>query len=92
MHYSTATIDCSTTAQYMRNFLASKYEEHILLIKTMMENSKEVYMLCDHEKLNTSSKRYLCTLEDIDTAITDFSFSEDVRNKYNNVNYIKTVM
>ena len=68
---------------------ASFFDEHILLIKEMMENSKETYMLCDHKKITDTCKRYLCNLKDIDVAITDFSFSDDVKIKYNSVKYIE---
>lgn len=68
---------------------ASNYEEHILLIKAMMENSKEVYMLCDHRKITDACKKYLGTLADIDVVITDFAFSDEIKEKYNEIKYIE---
>ncbi len=68
---------------------ASNYEEHILLIKSMMENSKEVYMLCDHRKITDACKKYLGTLKDIDVVITDFAFSNDIKDKYNETKYVE---
>lgn len=61
---------------------SSNYEEHILMIKAMMENSTETYMLCDHNKIAPMCKRYLCTLEETDTVITDFEFPKDVKESY----------
>lgn len=68
---------------------ASRYEEHILLIKTMMENAKETYMLCDHNKMDNTANRFLCDLGEISTAITDFAFSPEVKAKYPQVNFIE---
>lgn len=68
---------------------SSRYEEHILLIKTMMENSKEVYVLCDHEKVTDSCKRYLCSLNEVNTIITDFSFSNAVKETYSKVTFVE---
>lgn len=71
---------------------ASLYEEHILLVKAMMENAKETYMLCDHEKITDACKKYLCTLENIDVVIADFSFSKEAKEKYNKTKYIELGM
>ena len=68
---------------------ASRYEEHILLIRTMMESAKEIYMLCDHKKMDNRCTRFLCDLSEVNTAITDFSFSAEVLAKYPNVRFVQ---
>lgn len=68
---------------------ASLYDEHVLLIKTMMENSREIYMLCDHQKLADSCKRYLGDFKNINAVISDFSFSDEVKERYGGVTYVE---
>lgn len=68
---------------------ASDFDAHILLIKAMMENSKETFILCDHEKITDSCRRYLCNLDAVSTIITDFSFSKEVIEKYNKVKFVE---
>jgi len=67
----------------------SDYDEHYLTIKAMMENSLKKYLLLDHEKIAPSCKRYLGNLNDSDVVITDFSFSDKVKKKYNNTTFIQ---
>ena len=68
---------------------ASKFEAHILLIKTMIENAKEIFMLCDHNKIDASTKRFLCDISAVSTAITDFTFSADIKDKYTSVHFVE---
>lgn len=69
---------------------ASKDDVHILLMKTMIDNARETYMLCDHNKIDASTNRFLCDLEDITFAITDFSFPQEIQQKYSNTRFIES--
>lgn len=67
----------------------SNYDEHYLTVKAMMENSTQKYLLLDHEKITADCKKYLGDLNDTDTVITDFSFSDEVKNKYKNTEFVE---
>ena len=59
----------------------------------MIKNSKQVYYLCDHKKLDAeydNSSMVVCNLSNIDFVICDFDFSNDLKNLYPNTNFIKT--
>lgn len=69
---------------------ASKDDIHILLMKTMMENANETYMLCDHAKITHTCTRYLCDLENVAATITDFSFPPEIKKMYSNTRFIES--
>lgn len=66
----------------------SDYDEHYLTIKAMMQNSSKKYLLLDREKIVPNSKKYLGNLENVDTVITDFSFSYDVIERFKNTVFV----
>lgn len=68
---------------------ASSYEEHILLMQAMMAHAEEVYMLCDHKKIDNTCKRFVGDLGNVSAAITDFSFSPKVKEKFSSVRYLE---
>lgn len=67
---------------------SSDYAEHYLMIKAMMENSVHKYLLIDHEKIVPGCREYLGDMGDVDTVVSDFSFSDEVKKKYANTDFI----
>ena len=67
---------------------ASKDEVHILLIQTMLENARQAYMLCDHEKIVPHCSRHLCDLACVTAAITDFPFASGTQEEFDSVHFI----
>ena len=66
----------------------SDSEEHYLVIKAMMKNSAEKYLLIDREKVVSKCRKYLCTLEDIDTIITDYDFEDETKNIFSKTSFV----
>lgn len=56
--------------------------------KSMMANSKKIYYLVDHEKVDINRKTILCDLEKVDAIITNHSFSDEVRAQYPKTEFI----
>ena len=52
----------------------------IILQKTLMANSKKVYYLADHAKLNHSFNSIVCDLNEFSTVITDFEFPKETKD------------
>ena len=50
--------------------------------KAMMENSREIYFLVDHDKINKPAKQYLGTFDDVCGVISDYRFSDETKQKY----------
>lgn len=59
-----------------------------LMHRVMASNSKEVYYLADHEKLDKPSYMNLFDFSKVNTVITDFDFSEEVKAKYSSTKFI----
>lgn len=60
-----------------------------LLHKTMMRNSKEIYYLADHDKVNSGETEILCDLGKINGIITGYDFPEKTKKKYKGTKFIK---
>lgn len=63
-----------------------------LLFKVMLENSKESFFLADHDKLLKDpllTSRILCMPDKVTHYITDFSYSDEVKKKYPNTDFIE---
>ena len=56
--------------------------------KTLMANSKKVYYLADHAKLNHAFNSIVCDLNEVSTVITDFEFSEETKVKYKETKFV----
>ncbi len=59
-----------------------------LLHRVMASNSKEIFYLADHEKLDKPSSMNLFDFSKVNTVITDFNFSEQVRKKFKNTEFV----
>lgn len=59
------------------------------LHKAMIANSTKSVFLADHEKINNPANRILCELSDINVIITDYVFSDEVKAKYANTEFIE---
>ena len=55
---------------------------YIMVIKTMIRQSKQHFFLVDNEKVVKSAQRYLGTLHDVTDIISDFIFPEEVKHRY----------
>ena len=62
------------------------------LHKAMLGRAKKRVFLVDHQKIGVTNKRVLCDFTDIDTVISDFEFSEQVKEKFPNTQFIKIKM
>ncbi len=56
--------------------------------KQMMSNSKQIYYLVDHEKVDINRKTILCDLEPINTIITNHTFPEETQARFPNTKFI----
>ena len=59
--------------------------------RAMAENSKKIYFVADHEKLDKSFNRNIFTFADIDGVITDCVFSDEVKEKYKNTEFLEVL-
>ena len=66
----------------------SDFDEHYLMIRAMMENSTEKYLLLDHGKISSEQKKFLGTLAEVDFVISDFNFSDNTINKFCKTKFI----
>lgn len=60
-----------------------------LIHTVMIKNSKKSYYLVDHEKIGNTMQNNLVSLDDIDGIITDYIFSNDIKNKFINTAFIE---
>lgn len=61
---------------------------YYLLHKVMLKNSKRSFLLIDHEKINQEYTFATCTLEDIDTVISDYDFTEHTRSLFPKTKFV----
>ena len=59
-------------------------DAYALVIKAMIQQSKQQFFLVDHEKVTSHANHYLGTLDAISDIITDFSFSKEIKERYAN--------
>ena len=59
------------------------------LHNTMQKNSKEVFYLADHQKIDVDCKRIFFDLSKVDYIISDYVFSNKVKEKYKNTNFVE---
>lgn len=59
------------------------------LHKAMLKNAKERVFLVDSQKVDIPGKRVLGDFSQVDTVISDFAFSEDVKNRFPQTEFIK---
>lgn len=57
----------------------------------MAENSKKVYFVADHEKLDKSFKKNIFTFADIDGVISDCIFPDETKEKYNKTEFLEVL-
>ncbi|MBQ4631083.1 MAG: DeoR/GlpR transcriptional regulator [Clostridia bacterium] len=62
-------------------------EMYYLLHKTMAHNSKRVYYMADHEKINVNVSLNAFTLDDVDGVVTDYVFSDEAKKRYKNTKF-----
>lgn len=63
-------------------------QEYELLRRIMRSNSKECYYLADHNKYNNNLKKVLFKFDELTGIISDYDFSDDLKNKYINTSFI----
>lgn len=64
-------------------------ELYYLMHKDMRENSDKAYLLIDHEKINRPYSYILGDLSFVDGIVSDFQFSDAVKQKYNATEFIE---
>lgn len=60
-----------------------------LLHTIMIKNSKKAYFLSDHDKVGIQFTNNLVSLGDIDGIITDYKFSDEIKKKYSDTEFIE---
>lgn len=55
----------------------------------MAEHSKKVYVVVDNDKINDNFKENLFDLNSVDGIITDYKFSDEIKQKYKNTEFIE---
>ncbi len=63
-------------------------ESQYLIFKTMMRNSKEVYLLVDRKKISSNINIELCDFSKITGVISDYDFPPETKQKYPNTKFI----
>lgn len=61
---------------------------YFLMHKEMIAHSEKSVFLADHKKIDYRRERILCHISQVDTVITDFTFSEEVRQKSQGTEFI----
>lgn len=64
-------------------------EPYYTMLLTMRENSKQSFLLIDHEKELDGNQNYWYDLSFVSGIITDYEFSEAVKQKYKNTQFIE---
>ncbi len=64
-------------------------EPYYTMLVTMRENSAQSFLLIDHEKELESDQNYWYDLSFVSGIITDYEFSEAVKQKYKNTQFIE---
>ena len=62
-----------------------------LVHKVMANNSKKVYYVADHDKLNSDFRMNSFNLGEIDGIISDYIFDQSVKEKYKNCEFIEVL-
>lgn len=62
-----------------------------LVHKAMANNSKRFYYVADHDKLNSDFRINLFTLDEIDGIITDYTFEQEIKNRYKNCEFVEVL-
>ncbi len=60
----------------------------LMLNATMAKNSKEVFYLVDHEKINIDSHQILFDLNSVSCIITDYEFCDETKEKFKKTTFI----
>ena len=58
------------------------------LLSAVAKNAKKVFYLVDHQKLGKPFNRIFCDLSSVDAVISDFDFSEDIKELYGSTEFI----
>ena len=69
--------------------LGNIYTTYNLTLSTMMRNSKEKFLLIDHEKIGKAGKRSICSLDSIDSVISDGEFSENIKKTFPKTKFVE---
>lgn len=62
-----------------------------LLHRIMADNSKHIYFVADHDKVRNNFPRNLFDLSKTDGIITDYIFSDALKEKYNTTKFIEVI-
>ncbi len=88
MKYSADKLFFSTGAITDTGIISSS-AVYDLLYRVMVKNSKQIYYLVDHDKVNQPQSMHLFDLSHVDTVITDYIFSDAVKENYKNTTFIE---
>ena len=61
----------------------------IFCIRLWRQTQKNGTFLADHEKINVNSPMNLFDLNDVDAIITDYVFSDEIKDKYKDTEFIE---
>ncbi len=64
-------------------------EMNTLVLHAMMENTREIYYLADHEKRNPLCAQILCDLSSVRGIVTDHVFPDAVKERFKNTEFIE---
>lgn len=85
----TADLAFLSTAGVSAEGNISESNSYFSLHRAMLERAKKRVFLVDHQKIGITGKRVLCDFTDIDTVISDFEFSNQVKEKFPSTHFIK---
>lgn len=60
-----------------------------LILNVMAKNSDKIIYLADRSKINLRSSSIVMTMNDIDTIVIDYKFSDDIKSKYPHIEFIE---
>ena len=59
-----------------------------LLVRIMIQNSKESFYLVDREKIDIDSKADIMEFDSVNYIISDYEFSDEIKGKYTSTEFV----
>lgn len=98
MLYGSETVENAKKYRVNKMFFSSSAISHDgviasgvfdLMLKEVAKNSKEIYYLFDHKKIDRDFCEVYGTLDDVDCVISDYTFSPQTVDKFKNTKFVR---
>ncbi|MBQ8869105.1 MAG: DeoR/GlpR transcriptional regulator [Oscillospiraceae bacterium] len=84
-----ASIAFFSTSSFTANGTINIGNNNYNLIKAMIKNSKKSVFIADSSKTDFGAPRILCDFSQVSAVITDYNFSDEVKNSFPNTEFIE---